>query len=463
MRKPLSLDLRLNRSAWRSILIAAGLLSLAIAATLERFGISLGHTSPFAFTCTVVAAKLALFALWPSLTRWKSTSSHDVIGGIFNKPAVSKKTENLGSITLWDESSSRLASALFTTNLPTFILSSDQRLLDWNSAFALVFADEAALKRGAPLTAWYSLLDNFRRVPARDAKLHGAGILPLADRERAVYLSPKFGRMVFTKVMAPLIDLASGRIVGWSVVLNVNSVHRRQDFFAALYSTIAAETRRVRFAAAYDRLFDQFSGRRELLEKHVQALSGARRILDVGCGTGAVSAALLAEGHRVTAVDGDPHLLRQARQRCAAFVNAKLVRKPLAELTALPQQRYDGAVLCYHLQTEADPQALLQRLNGALKPGGLLVVTLRADGSNSDMLYAAVAEQLAHKPGLIDLNYQLEHVRSGAAAAAAERSALPPVDVATALAQLEASGFSVFEEWHGLEDGQSLMLIARKC
>ena len=57
----------------------------------------------------------------------------------------------------------------------------------------------------------------------------------------------------------------------------------------------------------------------------------------------------------------------------------------------------------------------------------------------------------------------LERVRSGAAAAAAARGSLPPVNVATALAQLEASGFSVFEEWHGLEDDQSLMLIARKC
>jgi len=463
MLKLLRLNLQLNRAACGGILIASGLLALAIAAILEKFKISLGHTSPLAFTGSVVAAKLALFALWPSLARLKGTPSHGVIGAIFNKPAASKKLESLGSITLWDETSSRLASALFATNLPTFILSSDQRLLDWNSAFALVFADEPALKRGAPLHAWYSLLDNFRRVPVRDAKLYGAGILPLADRERAVYASPKFGRMVFTKVMAPLIDLASGRIVGWSVVLNVNSVHHRQEFFAALYSTIAAETRRVRFAAAYDRLFDQFSGRRELLEKHVQALSGARRILDVGCGTGAVSAALLAEGHRVTSVDGDPHLLRQARQRCAAFVNAKLVRKPTAELTALPQQRYDGAVLCYHLQTEPNPQALLTRLNGALKPGGLLVVTLRADGSSSDMLYAAVAEQLAKNPGLPDLNYQLEHVRSGAALVAAERSALPQVDVATALALLEACGFCVFEERHGLEDGQSLMLIARKA
>ena len=79
------------------------------------------------------------------------------------------------------------------------------------------------------------------------------------------------------------------------------------------------------------------------------------------------------------------------------------------------------------------------------------------------MLYAAVAEQLAKNPGLPDLNYQLEHVRSGAALAAAERSALPQVDVATALALLEACGFSVFEERHGLEDGQSLMLIARKA
>jgi SAM-dependent methyltransferase len=456
-----------NRTVCGGVVVCAAVLLLLIAIFLEKFGLRFGHIRPIAFIGTAVAVKLGLFSLWPSLARLRSSSTAFVTKDLFvlkdNGASVDQGPGRQNPLTLWHENSSRLASALFATNLPTFILSSDQRLLDWNSAFDLVFGRQDKIKRGAPVRVWYELLDNFRRVPARVTKLYGDGILPLADRERAVYVSSEYGRMVFTKVMAPLIDLASGRIVGWSVVLNVNSVHQRQKFFTDLYAAIAAETRRIRYASAYDRLFDQFSGRRQLIELHVKELTKVERVLDVGCGTGAFSASLLAEGHRVTAVDGDPHVLRQARQRCASFRRVKIVRKPLADLSSLPQQRYGAVVLCYHLQTEAEPQVLVQRLHASLAPGGLLLLTLRADGSTMDSLFAAVGEQLRDIQAFDELKHQLEQVRSESLAAEVERQTQAKLDVATACSLLLANGFTLIREHLGLEDGQSLLLTFRKA
>jgi 2-polyprenyl-3-methyl-5-hydroxy-6-metoxy-1,4-benzoquinol methylase len=45
-------------------------------------------------------------------------------------------------------------------------------------------------------------------------------------------------------------------------------------------------------------------------------------VLDVGCGTGSLSALLAAAGHRVTGVDLAPRMIEQARAKLAAAVSS---------------------------------------------------------------------------------------------------------------------------------------------
>ncbi|MGL4304748.1 MAG: class I SAM-dependent methyltransferase, partial [Mycobacteriaceae bacterium] len=67
----------------------------------------------------------------------------------------------------------------------------------------------------------------------------------------------------------------------------------------------------------------------------VDALLGRGAIvLDAGCGTGRVGAALLARGHRVTAVDADPILLEEARRQDGLEV----IEADLAELNLAGRQ-----------------------------------------------------------------------------------------------------------------------------
>ncbi len=45
------------------------------------------------------------------------------------------------------------------------ILSADQKVLDWNVAFDLVFNAEETMNRGMAVAQWYERIDNFRRLP----------------------------------------------------------------------------------------------------------------------------------------------------------------------------------------------------------------------------------------------------------------------------------------------------------
>src|SRR5690606_34293050 len=112
----------------------------------------------------------------------------------------------------------------------------------------------------------------FRRVSKRSDKLVGEGILPLADRERATYLSKKYGRMVFTRVMTPIVERSQGRTIGWTIVLNINSVNKRELFFKDLYKTIAADTRAIRYASSYDSIFQRYRPFRQLVLAHANAV-----------------------------------------------------------------------------------------------------------------------------------------------------------------------------------------------
>lgn len=110
---------------------------------------------------------------------------------------------------------------------------------------------------------------------------------------------------------------------------------------------------------------------------------GARRILDLGCGTGTGTLALLrrAADAEVTSVDGSAYMLDRLREKARGLGVDARVRTVQADLDA-PWPDF-GAVdvvwasaFMHHL---ADPERGLRQLFAALRPGGLLAV-IEMDG-----------------------------------------------------------------------------------
>jgi len=99
--------------------------------------------------------------------------------------------------------------------------------------------------------------------------------------------------------------------------------------------------------------------------------SGARRVTELGCGSGAATRELVRAGFDVSALDASAAMLRRAR-RNAPGARFALARLPRAVLPPCDAVAAVGDVLNY-MARPADFDALFRRAFRALRPGGVLI------------------------------------------------------------------------------------------
>ncbi len=113
------------------------------------------------------------------------------------------------------------------------------------------------------------------------------------------------------------------------------------------------------------------------------------RVLDVGCGDGALTEKLVEAGCRVVAIDASPQLVRSARER---WLDARV-----ADVTALDfDGEFDAVFSNAVLHWVRDPDAALAAIHRALASGGQLVAELGGHGCVAS-IRAAFGEVLARR------------------------------------------------------------------
>ncbi|GAA2264118.1 class I SAM-dependent methyltransferase [Streptomyces amakusaensis] len=133
-------------------------------------------------------------------------------------------------------------------------------------------------------------------------------------------------------------------------------------------------------APAYDRLTALNPGYRAGLLRSARRLRLPRegdgaRVLDLGCGTGASTAALLRAWPRarITAVDASPGMLRRALAKPWP-AGVRFRHLTAEEAATRGEERYDAVFAAYLFRNLTDPDGVLRAVRSLLRPGGRLAV-----------------------------------------------------------------------------------------
>ena len=126
-------------------------------------------------------------------------------------------------------------------------------------------------------------------------------------------------------------------------------------------------------------------------------------ILDVGCGTGGVTAALERPGRQVTGVDRSTSMLAVAQRKLAEPIAAERVRVRQVAITGLDREftpeSFDAVVCCLVLSelTATEEHYALDVFCQLLRPGGTLVLAdeVAPDSTTRRALYRAARLPMA--------------------------------------------------------------------
>jgi ubiquinone/menaquinone biosynthesis C-methylase UbiE len=106
------------------------------------------------------------------------------------------------------------------------------------------------------------------------------------------------------------------------------------------------------------------------------AADAGARILEIGCGTGAVTARLVARGACVTALDQNPAMIEQARARLASTREGAVtwMERTASEIDSLPEAAFDAVVMSFSLSEMSSSERgfVLRQSLRRLRPGGTL-------------------------------------------------------------------------------------------
>ena len=134
--------------------------------------------------------------------------------------------------------------------------------------------------------------------------------------------------------------------------------------------------------------------RDSLAEAAVQ--SHGARVLEIGCGTGALTEKLIARGAHVTAVDQNPEMVERARARLADSSPdaVTFVERTASEIDSFPERSFDAVVgsLSLSEMSERERAFVLNCAQRVLRPGGVIAIAdeVRPRGFINSALQAVV-------------------------------------------------------------------------
>src|ERR1700693_1896445 len=144
---------------------------------------------------------------------------------------------------------------------------------------------------------------------------------------------------------------------------------------------------------AYDNFMGRFSVRLAPVFADFAGIEAGQRVLDVGAGTGALTAELLRRGAAASAADPSPTFVAALRER---FPDIGVHEAPAEELP-WPDEVFDAALAQLVVTFMRDAPAGIAEMKRVVRPGGVVAACMW-DREGMEMLAAVSRAQVALDP-----------------------------------------------------------------
>jgi SAM-dependent methyltransferase len=194
-------------------------------------------------------------------------------------------------------------------------------------------------------------------------------------------------------------------------------------------------------ADSYDRFMGRFSNRLAPLFADFAAIGPGARVLDVGCGPGALTVELArrTDASHVAAVDPAPQFV----ESCRARVPGADVREAPAEQLPFADGGFDAALSQLVLTFMRDADAALGEMRRVVRPGGAVAACMWAPGEQMQLL--GLFEQAAAR-------FATEGADGGPGRTYRRREELEGLFERAGLEQIEVELLSVESRYAGVDE-----------
>jgi glycine/sarcosine N-methyltransferase len=129
----------------------------------------------------------------------------------------------------------------------------------------------------------------------------------------------------------------------------------------------------------YDFIFPPDPGQVRFIRDRFRPSEG--RILDIGCGTGSLAAALVREWYDVTGIDSDAEMIRLCRIKTKDLSGVRFAAVDMRDLVQHFPPSDFGCVVCFgntlvHLNAMEEVSAFIRQVRAVLKDGGRFLLQI---------------------------------------------------------------------------------------
>lgn len=299
---------------------------------------------------------------------------------------------------------------------PTYILDAQYRIVDWNEAFAVLFNNTMDGLRGNLISDWIFYLENDDEVLSKANDFVDEAALPNPHLDDFIFVSSRYGKLKATKKAFKIPKAGSGNdaatedLLGWVAVLDVEFEDRvKQDMYSReLINALRWDLVWSEYAICYDAVLMQTETYPKLISSIIGTSGVANpipdnaKVLDLGAGTGNVSAKLMESANRrILAVEKNRTSLAILRDKVkdhlvpdiAKEAGVQVIPQDIRSLRGLPED-FDVILLNNVLYTIDDPLALLRDARRHLTSEGEIRITGPMKSTDLEKLFAIFRKEL---------------------------------------------------------------------